>query len=296
MYDNQTNHLWNRIASNIDSTNISTVYSWHQRTFRMAALLGHISQGHFDQRKLTPEEPTYCHLSFRKMFNYVTNHLFEEKSCENKFIYGWVATLWRCIKYYQVKSRSDWRSFPKFEPSFPRKFFFWGCYKWSSNCSANRVLEAQGRHIFLSSGRQQGNFYTGRKSAEKPKQNWPCMRPKHHIPITMTLFMFGTWNLGFAWFKPWKPIEKPAVWPPVTTIPPDSKCGVDAPSNRTDKRMLWRWSTARRTCGNLSSAEDREHLAQVVGEINQMAKDYTENAYQEKFGPCFQWGNDVFFH
>ena len=133
----------------------------------------------------------------------------------------------------------------------------------------------------------------------KTKQNWPCMRLGHHIPIdpiAMILFIFGTWNLGFAWFKPWKPIEKPAVWPPLTTIPPDSKCGVDAPSNRTDKRMLWRLSTARRTCGNLSSAEDREHLAQVVGEINKMAKGYTENVYQEKFGPCFQWGNDVFFH
>lgn len=48
----------------------------------------------------------------------------------------------------------------------------------------------------------------------------------------------------------WK--NRPTSFSPQVCLVPDFSFGVDAPSNRTDKRMLWRWSTARRTCGSLS--------------------------------------------
>ena len=45
--------------------------------------------------------------------------------------------------------------------------------------------------------------------------------------------------------------NRPTSFSPHVSLVPDFSFGVDAPSNRTDKRMLWRWSTARRTCGSL---------------------------------------------
>ena len=162
MYDSQTNHLCNRIASNIDSTNISTVYSWHQRTFLGAAPWSHFPAS----LRPTEADARGAHL--------VSHHsercLRDKPSLRRNNVkissYGWVAKLWRHIKSNLGRLEDN---FPSLNLHF-RGSFFWGCYKWSSNCSANRVLEAQGRHIFLSSGRQQGNFYTGRKSAEKPSK------------------------------------------------------------------------------------------------------------------------------